>query len=203
MDPSCSIDELGPCSPCRPRSPGRRYPVAAFLEVVGKGLCRLCGAARWPGASVALRVRPVPRGSSRSRVPGARRQGSRPCRHELCTSAAGARPLPLDTSDPRHQEHSVKVFLSTDMEGTAGIVDWEQCVGDGPEAAAGRRLLLNEVNAAIDGALAGGATEIVVNDSHSVMRNLPPAELHGHATYITGRHKPLYMMQGRGGPFAG
>ena len=32
----------------------------------------------------------------------------------------------------------MKVFLSTDMEGTAGVVDWEQCVGDGPEAAAGR-----------------------------------------------------------------
>ena len=67
----------------------------------------------------------------------------------------------------------MKVFLSSDMEGTAGVVDWEQCVGDGPQAAAGRRLLLDEVNAAIEGALAGGATEIVVNDSHSTMRNLP------------------------------
>jgi D-amino peptidase len=90
----------------------------------------------------------------------------------------------------------MKVFLSTDMEGTAGIVDWEQCVGDGPQAAAGRRLLLAEVNAAIDGALAGGATEVVVNDSHSKMRNLPPAELAGRASYISGSHKPLYMMQG-------
>jgi D-amino peptidase len=90
----------------------------------------------------------------------------------------------------------VKVYLSTDMEGTAGIVDWAQCVGDGPEAVAGRELLLAEVNAAIDGALAAGATEIVVNDSHSVMRNLPPEKLHGRATYIAGRHKPLYMMQG-------
>jgi D-amino peptidase len=90
----------------------------------------------------------------------------------------------------------MKVFLSTDMEGTAGIVDWAQCVGDGPEAAAGRRLLLGEVNAAIDGAVAGGATEIVVNDSHSAMRNLPAAELAGHASYIAGSHKPLYMMQG-------
>ena len=90
----------------------------------------------------------------------------------------------------------MKVFLSSDMEGTAGVVDWEQCVGDGPEAAAGRRLLLDEVNAAIDGALAGGATEIVVNDSHSTMRNLPPGELSGGASYISGSHKPLYMMQG-------
>ncbi|MFI6070736.1 M55 family metallopeptidase [Actinoplanes sp. NPDC051343] len=90
----------------------------------------------------------------------------------------------------------MKVYVSTDMEGTAGIVDWAQCVGDGPEAAAGRELLLAEVNAAIDGALAGGATEIVVNDSHSVMRNLAPERLHGRAAYISGSHKPLYMMEG-------
>jgi len=95
----------------------------------------------------------------------------------------------------------MKVFLSTDMEGTAGVVDWEQCVGDGPEAAAGRRLLLAEVNAAIEGAVAGGATEIVVNDSHSTMRNLPPGELAGGASYISGSHKPLYMMQGLDGSF--
>jgi D-amino peptidase len=90
----------------------------------------------------------------------------------------------------------MKVFLSSDMEGTAGVVDWEQCVGDGPEAAAGRRLLLAEVNAAIEGALEGGATEIVVNDSHATMRNLPASEIAGGASYISGSHKPLYMMQG-------
>jgi D-amino peptidase len=90
----------------------------------------------------------------------------------------------------------VKIFLSSDMEGTAGVVDWEQCVGDGPQAAAGRKLLLAEVNAAIEGALTGGATEIVVNDSHAHMRNLPPGELLGGASYISGSHKPMYMMQG-------
>ena len=96
---------------------------------------------------------------------------------------------------------STKVFLSSDMEGTAGVVDWAQCTGDGPEAVAGRRLLLAEVNAAIEGALAGGASEIVVNDSHSVMRNLPPDELAGGASCISGSHKPLYMMQGLDGSF--
>lgn len=90
----------------------------------------------------------------------------------------------------------MKVFLSSDMEGTAGVVDWAQCVGDGPEAAAGRRLLLAEVNAAIEGAVEGGATEIVVNDSHSTMRNLPADQLAAGASYISGSHKPLYMMQG-------
>ena len=95
----------------------------------------------------------------------------------------------------------MKVFLSSDMEGTAGVVDWEQCVGDGPEAAAGRALLLDEVNAAIEGAVAGGATEVVVNDSHYNMRNLPAGALAGGASYISGSHKPLYMMQGLDGSF--
>src|SRR5258706_16440035 len=95
----------------------------------------------------------------------------------------------------------MKVFVSSDMEGTAGVVDWDQCVGDGPEAAAGRRLLLAEVNAAIEGALAGGATQIVVNDSHATMRNLPPAELAGGAPYIFRRPKPPFIMQGVGDRF--
>jgi D-amino peptidase len=90
----------------------------------------------------------------------------------------------------------VKVFLSFDMEGVAGVVDWEQCVGQGPAYEIGRRLTLGEVNAAIDGAVEAGAGEILVNDSHWTMQNLPPDELHGGAGYLSGRHKPLYMMQG-------
>ena len=90
----------------------------------------------------------------------------------------------------------VKVFISFDMEGVAGIVDWSQCRGPGQPYEEGRRLLLGEVNAAIDGALAAGATEIVCNDSHGTMNNLDPADLHGRAAYVSGRHKPLYMMQG-------
>src|SRR5580658_10351927 len=82
------------------------------------------------------------------------------------------------------------------MEGVAGIVDWSQCRGPGPAYEEGRLLLLSEVNAAIDGATAGGATEIICNASHGTMNNLDPAALHGQATYEFGRHKPLYMMQG-------
>jgi D-amino peptidase len=90
----------------------------------------------------------------------------------------------------------VKIFISFDMEGVAGIVDWSQCRGPGQAYEEGRRLLLGEVNAAIDGALEAGATEIVCNDAHGTMNNLDPAELHGQASYVSGRHKPLYMMQG-------
>jgi D-amino peptidase len=82
------------------------------------------------------------------------------------------------------------------MEGVAGIVDWDQCRAPGQPYEEGRRLLLGEVNAAIDGALAAGATEIVCNDSHGTMNNLDPSLLHGQARYVSGRHKPLYMMQG-------
>jgi D-amino peptidase len=90
----------------------------------------------------------------------------------------------------------VKLFISFDMEGVSGIVDWAQCRPPGQAYEEGRALLLGEVNAAIDGALAAGVTEIVCNDSHGAMNNLNPADLHGRAAYIAGRHKPRYMMEG-------
>jgi len=95
----------------------------------------------------------------------------------------------------------VKVYISVDMEGVAGIADWEQCLAGGDDYALGRDLVLGEVNAAIDGAVAAGADEILVNDSHSVMRNLPPAALGARASYLSGRFKPLYMMEGLEGGF--
>jgi len=97
----------------------------------------------------------------------------------------------------------VKVYISVDMEGVAGISDWEQCLAGGDDYALGRDLVLGEVNAAIDGALEAGATRLLVNDSHSFMRNLPPDELGGRASYLSGRFKPLYMMEGLDASFDG
>jgi D-amino peptidase len=90
----------------------------------------------------------------------------------------------------------MKVWMSLDMEGVAGIVDWDQCRPGSPSYALGCELLQDEVNAAVEGAIAGGATEVVLNDSHSRMANLDPRRIAGEARYISGRHKPLYMMQG-------
>ncbi len=91
----------------------------------------------------------------------------------------------------------MKVFISCDMEGVAGIVDWSQCLASGGAAyESGCRLLLGEVNAAIEGACDAGADKIVVNDSHGTMVNLDPEGLRRPASYISGRHKPDYMMQG-------
>jgi D-amino peptidase len=97
----------------------------------------------------------------------------------------------------------MKLFLSTDFEGTSGIVAWEQIIEGNAEYEQGRKLLTNEVNAVIAGALEGGATEFVVNDSHHYMRNLHPQDLLGQAMLITGRHKPLYMMEGLDASFDG
>ena len=90
----------------------------------------------------------------------------------------------------------MKIFISTDFEGVAGIVDWDQIMVGSHDYALGRRLLLGEVNAAIDGAAQAGAETFLVNDSHSSMRNLEPDLLHGKASLLSGKHKPMYMMEG-------
>jgi D-amino peptidase len=90
----------------------------------------------------------------------------------------------------------MKIFISSDMEGTAGVVDWDHVIAGGRFYDYYCQLLTNEVNAAIEGALRAGATEFLVNDSHSKMANLRPSELAGSARYLSGRVKPMYMMQG-------
>lgn len=94
------------------------------------------------------------------------------------------------------QGNRMKLYISTDFEGVAGIVDWDQIMVGSHDYEMGRRLLLGELNAAIDGALLAGAQTILVNDSHSSMRNLDPEQLHGSASLLSGKHKPLYMMEG-------
>jgi D-amino peptidase len=95
----------------------------------------------------------------------------------------------------------MRVFISADMEGVAGVVDWEQCRVGSPSYGEGCRLLLGEVNAAVTGALEGGADDVVVCDAHGAMANLPPDEIAGGASYVSGRHRPDYMMTGLDGSF--
>src|SRR5574340_668908 len=97
----------------------------------------------------------------------------------------------------------MKLFLSTDFEGVSGIVAWEQIIEGNTEYEQGRHLLTEEVNAVISGALEEGVNEFVINDSHHYMRNLHPQELLGKAMLITGKHKPMYMMEGLDSSFDG
>ena len=86
------------------------------------------------------------------------RSRSLPRRRPAARAARGALGR-LSLRLERSPEGAVKVFISSDIEGTAGIVHWEQVL-NGPEYEGGRTLLENEVNAAIDGAADAGATGV-------------------------------------------
>jgi D-amino peptidase len=95
----------------------------------------------------------------------------------------------------------VKIFISADIEGVAGVVTSLQGQPGNVEYERARRLMTEEVNAAIAGAFEGGATEVVVNDSHGPMINLLPELLDSRAELILGRPKPTYMCAGLDGSF--
>ena len=94
----------------------------------------------------------------------------------------------------------MRVYISVDMEGIAGVVHESQTdptdPGHGAEYGRFRRLMTAEANAAIEGALAAGASKIVVNDSHWFMRNLLAEELHQAAELLSGDPKPRSMVEG-------
>ena len=117
----------------------------------------LCGSGAWPGGCV-------------MGAPGHN------AAHEIIGRLSG-RPGPEGSIG-----QSMKVLISADMEGTCGVSSWVQ-VTPRENASAGephnqgeydraRHRMTAEVNAAIEGALEGGADEVIVNDSHDGMRNL-------------------------------
>ncbi len=96
----------------------------------------------------------------------------------------------------------MKIFISMDMEGVAGVVAWNQVDSKDPEYQTARTLMIAEANAAVEGALEGGASEVVVNDSHGGMRNLLLDKLHPRARLISGSLKPQGMVAGLDASFA-
>ncbi len=89
-----------------------------------------------------------------------------------------------------------KVFISADMEGISGISGSDQLSAAGAEYGRSRKLMADDVNAAIRGARAGGAAQILVNDSHGSMRNLRLEDLEAGASLISHSFKPSGMMEG-------
>ena len=95
----------------------------------------------------------------------------------------------------------MNVYISADMEGTAGVSSWKQVdPSDANEYPVFRRYMTLEVRAAIEGAREAGARHVVVNDSHWAMRNLLFDELptDDDLTVVSGAPKPWSMMQGMG-----
>ncbi|UCC48298.1 MAG: M55 family metallopeptidase [Gemmatimonadota bacterium] len=92
---------------------------------------------------------------------------------------------------------NLKVFISVDMEGITGVVNWEDVSRTGKDYDDFRRIMTEETNAAIEGALAAGATEIVVRDSHGSARNILPELLNENARLIRDwSGGPKVMMEG-------
>lgn len=89
----------------------------------------------------------------------------------------------------------MRVLIMADMEGVSGIVHWDQVSHDSPMYQEGRRLYTEEINAAVRGAFAGGATEVIVVDSHGAgasgswggpaFNSLIPELLHPDCEFVT------------------
>ena len=90
----------------------------------------------------------------------------------------------------------MEVYISVDMEGVAGVVHVDQTRRTGHDYERARRWMTGEANAAVVGAFEGGATAVVVNDSHGDMRNLVLEDLDPRAEIISGSLKPQSMVQG-------
>lgn len=91
----------------------------------------------------------------------------------------------------------LKVFISVDMEGISGVVTSEECSRSGQDYGYFRKLMTLDANAAVEGAVAAGATEIWVRDSHGSARNMLPDMLHPKALLLRDwSGGPMMMMEG-------
>jgi D-amino peptidase len=98
---------------------------------------------------------------------------------------------------PQTPAKGLKIFISVDMEGISGVVNWDDVTVGGNDYGLFRRLMTAETNAAIEGALAAGATEIVVRDAHDTGRNILPDLLRPEAFLLRDwSYSPLSMMEG-------
>jgi D-amino peptidase len=101
------------------------------------------------------------------------------------------------------QQQRMKIYISADMEGVVGVVTGEQLGPQGFEYARFREFMTQEVNAAIQGAMAAGASEVVVSDSHGNGQNLLIEKLPNTVWVVRSWPRPLGMMQGIDETFAG
>lgn len=90
----------------------------------------------------------------------------------------------------------MKILIAVDMEGITGVTTWDQVTPGHAEYVRFRRLMTQDVNAAIRGASDAGADEIIVADGHWNGSNIMIEELDPRARLNTGSPSPFSMMQG-------
>ena len=85
----------------------------------------------------------------------------------------------------------MKAYLISDMEGITGVAVQGHVARDASLYETGCRLMVGDVNAAIEGALMGGVREVVVSDWHRSMTNIRLESLHPKARLLTGSNRTL------------
>ena len=108
----------------------------------------------------------------------------------LCAALCVVSPTDLSA------QRALKVYISADLEGISGINSDNQTSSTGAEYGRARKLMVEDVNAAVRGAFEGGATDVLVNDSHGGQRNLLPEDLDPRARLISHSFKRHGMMEG-------
>jgi D-amino peptidase len=114
-----------------------------------------------------------------------------------CSGTALLALVALCTPASAQEARGVKVFISVDMEGLAGVVTSSDVSPSGADYAHFRAIMAAETNAAIEGAFRAGATEVLVRDSHGGKQNLMPGDVDPRARLLRGVSTgPRNMMEG-------
>ncbi|MBM3497260.1 MAG: aminopeptidase [Armatimonadetes bacterium] len=90
----------------------------------------------------------------------------------------------------------MKLFISADIEGISGVTNDAQASQTGPQFAEARRWMTGDVNAAIEGAIEAGVTQVLVKDAHGWALNLLPDGIDERATLLQGWGVEDGMMEG-------
>ncbi len=90
----------------------------------------------------------------------------------------------------------MRIFISVDMEGISGVETVEEVFQGLPGYKTFRQIMAGDVNAAVQGAIEGGASDVVVCDSHGYMCNIRPKDVHPKATLKSGLKRNLCQFKG-------
>jgi D-amino peptidase len=90
----------------------------------------------------------------------------------------------------------MRILIAADMEGISGVVHWDQVDAKHSEYARFRKVMTDDVNAAIQGAFEATAEEVLVSDGHGNGRNILVEQLDPRAKLNSGNSSPLAMVQG-------
>jgi D-amino peptidase len=114
----------------------------------------------------------------------------------LGSGASFAPSAAVVTASSTFSAQTKRVYISVDMEGISGVNGEDQTAAGQAEYARARKLMAEDANAAIRGAFEGGATDVLLNDSHGGQRNLLPEDLDPRARLISHSFKRHGMMEG-------